>query len=332
MHGPGIASLLDEAEEVVLVGDVHGQGSTLRALLGALGWRRDGSAWSGPSGARLLFIGDLIDRGPQNALTLGTVRSLVEQGQAVCLMGNHEYNALLYHTEDPESPGEFLRARIEKNERQHAAVIKEIGGEPALVEEMRRWFHTLPLAIETARFRAVHACWPGCTALSRFEVADGGWFLPQDVPSLAAASRKGSPHYSAIQTILKGPEEPLPQGVSFRDKDGTQRFKSRTRWWLPRPGTWGEALLLPDEVPLSLREARFQRSHGHAYFEAEPPVFFGHYWMHGEPGPLAPNAACLDYSAGNGGPLVAYRFRGETTLRRENFVVQPPVEAASPGA
>ena len=54
-----------------------------------------------------------------------------------------------------------------------------------------------------------------------------------------------------------------------------------------------------------------------------PAVFFGHYWL--DPGrankrPFASNVACLDYSAGSGGPLVAYRFDGEQILNPDKFV------------
>ncbi len=45
------------------------------------------------------------------------------------------------------------------------------------------------------------------------------------------------------------------------------------------------------------------------YPEGEKPVFFGHYWMTGMPRIEAPNALCLDYSAGIGdNPLVAYAW------------------------
>lgn len=57
------------------------------------------------------------------------------------------------------------------------------------------------------------------------------------------------------------------------------------------------------------------------YSHDEPPVFLGHYWLEGDPEPLAPNIACLDYSVAKpGGKLVAYRWSGERELRRENFV------------
>ena len=59
------------------------------------------------------------------------------------------------------------------------------------------------------------------------------------------------------------------------------------------------------------------------YAEKEPPLFFGHYWLDPKATkhPLASNVACLDYSAGYGGPLVAYRFDGEAILKPDKFVV-----------
>lgn len=49
------------------------------------------------------------------------------------------------------------------------------------------------------------------------------------------------------------------------------------------------------------------------------PVFVGHYWLTGSVAPLHDKVACLDYSGARGGPLVAYRWRGEDVLGREGF-------------
>jgi hypothetical protein len=38
-------------------------------------------------------------------------------------------------------------------------------------------------------------------------------------------------------------------------------------------------------------------------------------------GPLLPNLACLDYSAANGGPMVAYRWDGEAVLDPQKFLI-----------
>ena len=51
----------------------------------------------------------------------------------------------------------------------------------------------------------------------------------------------------------------------------------------------------------------------------EPPVIFGHYWLPREwpPAPILPNVICVDYSAGMGGPLVAYSFDPERAREGE---------------
>ena len=54
----------------------------------------------------------------------------------------------------------------------------------------------------------------------------------------------------------------------------------------------------------------------------EKPVFVGHYWMKGDPEPLSPQVACLDWSVAgaDGGKLCAYIFNGERRLKKERFV------------
>ena len=49
-------------------------------------------------------------------------------------------------------------------------------------------------------------------------------------------------------------------------------------------------------------------------------MFFDQYWMTGVPRPLATCVACVGYSVGKGGLLVAYRWDGEDVLRQEHFV------------
>lgn len=51
-------------------------------------------------------------------------------------------------------------------------------------------------------------------------------------------------------------------------------------------------------------------------YDQRKPVFFGHYWMQGAPVLQAEQMACVDYSAGKGGPLVAYRWSGESAFHR----------------
>jgi serine/threonine protein phosphatase 1 len=62
-----------------VIGDVHGCAGSLEQLLERL-----------PSGDRLVFCGDAINRGPAIATTMARIWGLVEQGRAVWLKGNHE--------------------------------------------------------------------------------------------------------------------------------------------------------------------------------------------------------------------------------------------------
>lgn len=77
-----------------IIGDVHGCYDELRALLGALGYAISGSREAPevvpPSGRRALFLGDLVDRGPDSPGVLRLVMHMVERGAALCVPGNHD--------------------------------------------------------------------------------------------------------------------------------------------------------------------------------------------------------------------------------------------------
>ena len=74
-----------------VVGDIHGENDALQALLAHLGYAADGSH---ADGRRLVFVGDLIDRGHDSPAVVETVMSLVNAGRAQCVLGNHELNIL----------------------------------------------------------------------------------------------------------------------------------------------------------------------------------------------------------------------------------------------
>ncbi|MFF4058939.1 polynucleotide kinase-phosphatase [Streptomyces sp. NPDC001668] len=69
-----------------IVGDIHGCASELESLLGKLGYV-DGVH---PEGRTAVFVGDLVDRGPDSPGVLRRVMSMVKSGNALCVPGNHE--------------------------------------------------------------------------------------------------------------------------------------------------------------------------------------------------------------------------------------------------
>ncbi|MFC8708990.1 polynucleotide kinase-phosphatase [Streptomyces sp. NPDC057197] len=69
-----------------IIGDVHGCAAELEALLGKLGYT-DGVH---PEGRTAVFVGDLVDRGPDSPAVLRRVMGMVKSGTALCVPGNHE--------------------------------------------------------------------------------------------------------------------------------------------------------------------------------------------------------------------------------------------------
>jgi len=108
-----------------LIGDIHGHADELQQLLAKLGYVRSAGVFRHPD-RKIIFLGDFIDRGPQIREVLEIVRSMVEAGAALAVMGNHELNALAYHTADNESPGQYLRRHTESSIRQHARTIEQL--------------------------------------------------------------------------------------------------------------------------------------------------------------------------------------------------------------
>jgi protein phosphatase len=80
-----------------VIGDVHGCRAELEELLTALGYQvvRDDTGRpvdaAHPDGRRAVFVGDLVDRGPDSPGVLRLVMGMVAAGHALCVPGNHEH-------------------------------------------------------------------------------------------------------------------------------------------------------------------------------------------------------------------------------------------------
>lgn len=108
-----------------IIGDIHGHASALERLLIKLGYELRADGWQ-QAGRKVIFLGDFIDRGPEQAKTIEIARQMVENDHALAVMGNHEFNAIALTTEDTSKPGEFLRPHTQNNLRQHQAFLNEI--------------------------------------------------------------------------------------------------------------------------------------------------------------------------------------------------------------
>jgi protein phosphatase len=77
-----------------IVGDVHGCYDELLELLNKLGYRFEAERLIPPDGRKLVFVGDLVDRGPKIPEVLKLAMDGVEQGSALCVPGNHDMKLL----------------------------------------------------------------------------------------------------------------------------------------------------------------------------------------------------------------------------------------------
>jgi hypothetical protein len=300
--------------EYDIIGDIHGHLAPLERLLRQLGYARGGGTWRAPQGRQAVFVGDLIDRGPEQIGVLDTVRRMVDDGSARCVLGNHELNAIGWVTPREGGTG-FLREHSEAKGRQHAEFLRQVGEGSDRHLEWVDWFRTLPVALDLGGIRVVHAWWH--PALVHRLASAGAPALQGDW--LQEAFRNGGEICQAYDLLTKGQEIPLPAGHGYRDKDGHARRELRTQWWRDDGGTYRDIAAVPPDQLEAIPDLPLPPNH-----ESTPivgaPVFVGHYWLKGPVERRSPKLACLDFSVAAGGPLVAYRWQGETEIDDRHFV------------
>jgi hypothetical protein len=292
-----------------IIGDIHGHAEELEQLLKSLGYTTHGKGYQHAS-RKVVFVGDFVDRGPAIARVIEIVRAIVSDGNGHAAMGNHEFNAIAFHTPKPDRSGGHFREHSQKNLTQHDATLKQLT--TSQLSDALAWFKQLPVALELDGIRVAHAAWQTrdiqCIENSLRRIG----LFNQDF--LTEAENKQRPLYRAIENVLKGPELKLPGSETISDKGGHSRSSVRIKWYESGAGrTYREHHLGGDNVP----DIKIDPQHL-AELEVYPadaaPLFIGHYWMSGAPAPLAPNVACTDYSVAKDGKLVAYRWDGEKTL------------------
>jgi len=303
-----------------LIGDIHGCAQALARLLKSMGYEHSRGSYRHPT-RTVIFVGDIVDRGPRIREALHIVKDMVDQGQAEIVLGNHEYNAMCYCTESKDDrPQTFLR---EHNARNHRLIretleqFEEFGGEWSA---FLSWFQQIPLFIEKENFRVVHACWDSA-AIERFKAMSKDHCLTEKL--LHTSAIENSFEGRLVDRLTRGTALDLPDGETILSKDGYVRTVFRTKFWGAGAKTYSDVIFQPDPLPSHLEDrplTAIERQQLLSYAEDERPVFVGHYWMDGEPAPISSNVACLDYSAVKYGRLVAYRMDDEAVLDPNKFV------------
>lgn len=296
-----------------IIGDIHGHADELEVLLQKLDYQMKNGIYQHPKGRKVVYLGDFIDRGPKIREVLHIAKNMCDSGNATAVMGNHEFNAIAFHTKNTQNGG-FYRKHNFKEIRQHYATLEQFNSFSDEWNMFLNWFKELPIYIEFDDFRAVHACW---------DQKHIDW-LEENFNSftdqfIADASNKQHEAYIVIEELLKGKETKLENGLSFKDKDGTERFECRVKWWQPKDKRkkYGELMMA---CPPKIKDTPLAHNY-YYHYEGETTVFFGHYWLKGSPALENPKAICLDYSVAKGGHLVAYRSEFLTSDKPEEGFV-----------
>jgi hypothetical protein len=134
-----------------IVGDVHGELPALNSLLRQLGYDPHGEH---PRGRRLVFVGDLCDRGPDSPGVLFFVRKLMARGLAQCVLGNHEL--YLLRNERKSGNGWYFDDHPDHRRAEFAGVRRATARER---DAARIFAAALPLALQRIDLRVTHAVW-----------------------------------------------------------------------------------------------------------------------------------------------------------------------------
>jgi hypothetical protein len=313
-----------------IIGDVHGEVDALRRLLDRLGCDPEARTVERP----LVFVGDLVDRGPNSGAVVALVMGLVEAGVAQCVLGNHELNILL----GAHKEGNGWLWRDETDHFQYKTdgeVVSRrfdaVQAEPEDAARYKAFFATLPLVLSRDDLRVVHACWHSA-AIDRLprtgDVAALGQQWTRDIHhdhkarGLWALEKAERDDFADLKRLDVPPSRDLPSHANAAaERQSLHPIKVLTS---------GQEVRVPFEEAFFVGgKWRFVRRFDwwNEYDEA-PAVVVGHYWrrrdsahVEGKPDAWATprftdwagprkNVFCVDYSVGR---RFLERTRGTTT-------------------
>lgn len=301
-----------------IIGDVHGFATLLKRLLLEMGYTKSEIGYSHPT-RKAIFVGDFVNRGPEIRKTIRIIRKMVENGNALAILGNHEINAITYFLKD--KTGEPLVKSTQKN---YLSLYKTINQFPIEKSEQwishLRWMRELPLYLDLGDIRIVHACWSDQAVETIAEAESQG--MSKKSMFRKIYNKPKSEISKSVSTLTKGIDFKMPADIKIVNNKGVSSRSFRMRWWEHAEGKTFEDISfeskfrLPDyDIPQQLIPELIP------YPEDAPIVFFGHYCRFKGPFVIKSNICCVDSCVAGSRNLTAYRWSGEKELTEENLVV-----------
>lgn len=297
-----------------IVGDIHGHYDLLLKLLKELGYESNDETFSHPD-RKIIFTGDIINRGPKIRATVTLIKKMVESGNAFCILGNHELNAILYSTLD--KTGKSLRKRLPRYKLPLMKTLDEYQNYQEEFKEVIKWFRTLPIYLDFGDFRVVHGAW------NDHHISIFNKYLAGETrlrKSFLKSFLNNPELNKALNGLIKGVEFQLPKDLLLKDSKGMVRRNFRIKWWEPIEGktfkdiAFGNrfelpAYTIPKEVLPEITP----------YPSTAPPVFLGHYCLKKKALIFQGNICCIDTCVVKSQKLTCYRWDGEKTLSKDKL-------------
>ncbi len=266
-----IGPLLDGPLDIV--GDVHGEVDVLLDLLAVLGYSAKGRH---PAGRRLVFVGDLCDRGPDSVAIMELVGELVDRQLAQCVLGNHELN--LMRASRKEGNGWYFDHDHDREEGKFATSRQ---ASPASRAWIKAFIASLPIALHGPGLRVVHACWHDA-ALQRiassgvrdvaalYEIFERETMNALRLDGTLAAAEEEEHRYHAA---LRKPENTVPFLHALARKDVVYQMGNPVR-------ILASGVEQPTAAPFfsSGKWRMVERVAWWNEYRDETPVVIGHYW------------------------------------------------------
>ena len=327
---PRLAATLPEGP-LAIIGDIHGEIDALNIVLDKLGV--DVRARRSPR--HIVFVGDLVDRGPDSVAVVRRVAALVDAGLATVVLGNHELNLMqgklregngwMWDGVGPKGGPDHFQLQREDDKGQPAKVLPFTSRIASAAErdEVLAFFHTLPLIAGRPDLRVVHAA-PDPDAIAAlpehgdvvqiaktYDEATTAQLAARGV--LAAAERERAAHHNLTDLDHKPPG--MLENVAIQAEaeqtgnpvniltSGLERripyekiFPAGGKWRFVKRDDWWERYGAADPTAPAVVVGHYWRRRGHGIIKSKQDVW------HTQPplgwaGP-ARAAYCVDFSVG----------------------------------
>ena len=291
-----------------IIGDIHGEIDALNALLAQLGYDVEGEH---PQARKLIFVGDLCDRGPNSLAVIKKVKQLMDAGHAQCVLGNHELNLLI--DAQREGNGWFYGSPHEDDHKAFQSIAASVEDREWILE----FLQSLPLALDSSRLRVVHACWNNdaiqkLRELSTDSVAAAYQYYVQKIQQMG--EQHGIVNEAKIEQqkyihLLKNPEQAPPYLKALAQQDLMEQMENPIKLM-----TSGAEKLVDTLFYVGGKWRFIDRLAWWDEYKDQIPVVIGHYWrnfksveektgLFKQIEPLAwfgrhKNVFCVDYSVG----------------------------------